>query len=84
MIIVVMRISPVTYQPEIYGLLGPSVFYMIMQMIYGKHRNGIVDGTKIKESRQVRLTRLQQKVKDYYDKPRMFLTPKEREFLNCQ
>mmetsp|Transcript_6110 Transcript_6110/g.6632 ORF Transcript_6110/g.6632 Transcript_6110/m.6632 type:complete len:139 (+) Transcript_6110:217-633(+) len=35
-----------------------------------KHHNGIVHGTKLKESRQVRLARLQQKVKDYYDKRR--------------
>jgi hypothetical protein len=46
-----------------------------------KHRNGIVHGTKIKESRQVRLARLQQKVKEYYDKPRTFLTRKEKKFF---
>ena len=50
-----------------------------------KHRNGIVHGTKhgtkLKESRQVRLGRLQQKVKDYYDKPRKFLMPKEKSII---
>mmetsp|Transcript_13010 Transcript_13010/g.15873 ORF Transcript_13010/g.15873 Transcript_13010/m.15873 type:complete len:85 (-) Transcript_13010:372-626(-) len=49
-----------------------------------KHRNGIVHGTKLKESRQVRLARLQQRVKDYYDKPQTYLRPKEKIFLHYQ
>jgi hypothetical protein len=43
-----------------------------------KHRNEIVHGTKLKELRHVRLGRLQQKVKDYYDKLRKVLTKKEK------
>jgi hypothetical protein len=74
--IVVMRDSPLTYLPEMYGLHGSSVSYMTLQMIFGSIAMGLYMELSLKK---VRLARIQQKVQDYYDKSRTFLTPKGKE-----
>ena len=45
-----------------------------------KHSNDIVHGTKLKESRQVRLGKFQQKVSDYYDKKERSIAKREEDF----